>query len=68
MMFMIPIPPTKREMAPIAASIRVRPPVMVLTMVRASFWDRTAKSSSRRIRCRWRRRFVIWKLAAPVLA
>jgi len=34
------------------ASISVSPPVIVLTIVRASFWERTAKSSSRRMR--WR--------------
>ena len=59
MMFMIPMPPTNREMPPMAASIKVSPPVMVPTIERASFCERTAKSSSRRIRCRCLSRLVI---------
>ena len=68
MMFMIPIPPTSRDTAPMAASIMVSPPVIVPTIVRASCWERTAKSSSSRILCRCLSRLVIWNSAAPVLA
>ena len=52
MMFMMPMPPTSREIEPIAANIKVSPDVIELTIVSASFWERTAKSSSRKMR--WR--------------
>ena len=67
MMFMMPMPPTSRDTAPMAASIKVSPPVILPTIARASFWDRTAKSSSPKMRWRWRSKLVIWKAAAPVL-
>ena len=35
--FIIPIPPTRRDTPPIAANINVSPPVIVLTIERASF-------------------------------
>ena len=37
MIFIMPIPPTNNEIPPIAASINVKPPVIVETICKASF-------------------------------